>query len=90
MRRSVSSQLGVALPHNRLQESEADHLGLLYMARAGYDPEASVAFWQRFAEFNNKQGGATPWFLRTHPLDDTRVAQLQQWMPEARAQFKAQ
>ena len=84
----LGSQLGVALPHSRLQESEADHIGLLYMARAGYDPEASVAFWQRFAEFNKSQGGATPWFLRTHPLDEKRVQQLQGWMPEAKAQFK--
>jgi metalloendopeptidase OMA1, mitochondrial len=84
----LSSQLGVALPHSRLQESEADHIGLLYMARAGYEPEASVAFWQRFAEFNKQQGGAAPWFLRTHPLDDKRVKQLKGWMPEAKAQFK--
>lgn len=84
----LSSQLGVALPHSRLQESEADHIGLLYMARAGYDPEAAVGFWQRFAEFNKQQGGATPWFLRTHPLDDKRVEQLKGWMPEAKAQFK--
>ncbi len=84
----LGSQLGVALPHSRLQESEADHLGLLYMARAGYDPEASVAFWQRFADFNKQQGGATPWFLRTHPLDEKRIEQLRGWMPEAKAQFK--
>jgi predicted Zn-dependent protease len=84
----LGSQLGVALPHSRLQESEADHLGLLYMARAGYDPEASVAFWQRFADFNNQQGGATPWFLRTHPMDETRIERLKGWMPEAKAQFK--
>lgn len=84
----LGSQLGVALPHSRLQESEADHLGLLYMSRAGYEPEAAVAFWQRFAEFNNQQGGATPWFLRTHPLDSTRIERLKGWMPEAKAQFK--
>jgi predicted Zn-dependent protease len=84
----LGSQLGVALPHSRLQESEADHLGLLYMARAGYNPEASVAFWQRFAEFNKQQGAATPWFLRTHPLDETRIERLKGWMPEAKAQFK--
>jgi len=84
----LGSQLGLALPHSRLQESEADHLGLLYMARAGYDPEAAVAFWQRFAEFNQQQGGDTPWFLRTHPLDATRIKQLQDWMPEAKSQFK--
>jgi len=84
----LGSQLGAALPHSRMQESEADHIGLLYMARAGYDPEAAVVFWQRFADFNNKQGGATPWFLRTHPLDETRIKQLQGWLPEAMAQFK--
>ena len=85
----LGGQLGVALPHSRLQESEADHIGLLYMARAGFDPEASVAFWQRFAAFNQQQGGATPWFLRTHPLDAKRIQQLQGWMPEAKAQFNA-
>lgn len=84
----LGSQLGAALPHSRMQESEADHIGLLYMARAGYDPEAAVGFWQRFAEFNKQQGAATPWFLRTHPLDEKRVQQLQGWMPEAKAQFK--
>ena len=85
----MGAQVGVALPHSRLQESEADHMGLLYMARAGFNPEASVAFWQRFAEYNKAAGGSTPWFLRTHPLDETRIQQLQQWMPEAKAQFRA-
>jgi predicted Zn-dependent protease len=87
----LGTQLAVELPHSRGQESEADHIGLIYMARAGYNPEASVAFWQRFADFNKKSGGGeTPWFLRTHPLDETRIKQLQTWMPEAKAQFKAQ
>ena len=82
----LGSQLGLALPHSRLQESEADHLGLIYMARAGYDPEAAVGFWQRFADYNKQQGGATPWFLRTHPLDEKRIEQLKGWLPEAKAQ----
>lgn len=85
-----ASQVAVALPHNRAQESEADHIGLIYMARAGYRPEASVEFWQRFSDFNKKSGNQSPWFLRTHPLDEARIAQLKEWMPEARAQFKAQ
>jgi len=72
----LGTQLGVALPYSRLQESEADRMGLRFMARAGYDPEASVAFWQRFSEFNKQQGGGTPWFLRTPPLDETRIQQL--------------
>ena len=48
----------VALPHSRGQESEADRMGLRYMARAGYYPENAVAFWQRFADFNKSHGGA--------------------------------
>ncbi len=82
----VGTKLGAELPHSRAQESEADRIGLIYMARAGYPPEAAVEFWQRFGEFNKQQGDATPWFLRTHPLDETRVKQLQNWIPEAKAQ----
>jgi len=84
----VTSKVGVELPHSRKQESEADHIGLIYMARAGYDPENAVAFWQRFAEFNNKQGGQGFAFLRTHPTDDTRIRQLKELMPNAKAQFR--
>jgi predicted Zn-dependent protease len=87
----TGAKLAVELPHSRSQESEADHIGLIYMARAGFNPEESVAFWQRFSDYNKKSGGSeTPWFLRTHPLDDTRIKQLQGWMPEAKAQYKAQ
>jgi metalloendopeptidase OMA1, mitochondrial len=82
-----TSQVGVALPHSRAQESEADHIGLIYMARAGYDPRAAVAFWQRFADFEKQQGGSTPVFLRTHPTDAKRIQQLSVWMPEALAQY---
>jgi predicted Zn-dependent protease len=85
----LGSQVAVELPHSRGQESEADRIGLIYMARAGYDPEAAVGFWQRFGEYNAKAGSSTPAFLRTHPTDETRVKQLQQWMPEAKAQYKA-
>jgi len=83
----LSSQVGVALPHSRAQESEADHIGLIYMARAGYDPQMAVAFWQRFADFEKQQGGNTPVFLRTHPTDATRIQQLEAWMPQAMAQY---
>lgn len=81
----AGSKLGAELPHSRAQESEADHIGLIYMAQAGYPPEAAVDFWKRFGEFNKQQGSETPWFLRTHPLDETRVKQLQGWIPEAKA-----
>ena len=85
----LGTQLGIALPHSRLQESEADEIGLLYMARAGYPPAAAVDFWQRFAAFNQQQGGTTPWFLRTHPTDDQRVAHLKSLLPKAESQLKA-
>lgn len=81
----LGSQVGVALPHSRMQESEADRIGLTYMAKAGYDPEQAVKFWERFAAFNQQQGGSEQmWFLRTHPLDEDRIKQLQQWIPEAK------
>ncbi len=83
----IGSQSLVVLPHSRAQESEADHIGLIYMAEAGYDPRTAVAFWQRFADFEKQQGGSTPAFLRTHPTDAKRIQQLQVWMPEALAQY---
>jgi len=83
----VTSKVGVELPFSRAQESEADHIGLIYMARAGYDPEQAVAFWERFAEFNKQKGGKGYAFLQTHPTDETRIAQLKQWLPEAKAQY---
>jgi metalloendopeptidase OMA1, mitochondrial len=83
------TQVGLQLPHSRLQESEADHIGLLYMARAGYPPEAAVAFWQRFADYNKQHGGSQGFaFLRTHPVDEKRIADLQKLLPTAKAQYK--
>jgi len=84
----LGAQLGRELPHSRLQESEADQIGLSYMARAGYDPKEAVAFWQRFAELNRQSGDGSPWFLRTHPLDQTRIDQIQKWLPEADKEFR--
>lgn len=85
----LGTQIGRELPHSRKQESEADQIGLIYMARAGYNPEAAVDFWRRFAEFNQQAGsGGTPTFLRTHPTDETRIRQLQEWMPRAKAEFR--
>ncbi len=85
------AKVGVELPFSRKQESEADHIGLIYMARSGYDPAAAVSFWQRFAEFNKQQGGGNTSFfskfLRTHPVDEVRIADLQKLLPEAKAEF---
>lgn len=83
----VGTQVGAMLPYSRLHESEADEMGLLYMARAGYDPQAAVAFWQRFSEYNQQSGGGGPAFLRTHPVDSVRIQQLQQLMPNARQEY---
>jgi predicted Zn-dependent protease len=82
----IGAQYGILLPFSRSHESEADHLGLLFMARAGFNPEAAPAFWGRFA----KAGSKTPEFLSTHPSDSTRVKQLQSWLPEAKAQMPKQ
>lgn len=84
----LGTKVGRELPHSRSQESEADHIGLIYMSRAGYEPTESVEFWKRFQEYNLKAGtDNTPSFLRTHPLDEVRIRQLEQWMPEAKAVF---
>jgi predicted Zn-dependent protease len=86
---SAGTAAGVlySLPHSRKQESEADGIGLIYMARAGYDPAEAVEFWKRFSAYNQERGGGgQPWFLRTHPLDDDRIRDIQSWIPEAKAQ----
>lgn len=82
----VGTQVGVLLPYSRLQESEADHLGLIFMAMAGYNPNEAVAFWQRMAE--KKGGKAPPEFLSTHPPDQTRIIKIEELLPEAMKHYK--
>src|SRR5205809_478631 len=82
----LGAQLGVLLPYSRTQESEADHIGLLLMARAGYDPRGALAFWQRM---ERAAGGNPPEFLSTHPSHDTREQQIQAWLPEAMRYYEA-
>jgi predicted Zn-dependent protease len=82
----IGSQVGVMLPFSRLHESEADRLGLIFMAMAGYDPNKAVDFWQRMAEMKN--GQAPPEFLSTHPSDDTRIRQIRERLPEAMKYYK--
>ncbi|MCX8089545.1 MAG: M48 family metallopeptidase [Verrucomicrobiae bacterium] len=85
----LSTTLGRQLPHSRRQEAEADEIGLIYMARAGYDPEAAIAFWQRFAEYNRQHGGGNVLpFLRTHPTDEKRIENLRALLPRARAEYR--
>jgi predicted Zn-dependent protease len=83
----IGAQLGVALPFSREQESEADHIGLVLMAKAGYDPAKAIDFWQRMAAYG--QGKQPPAFLSDHPSDKDRIAALQKEMPEAKAAFVA-
>jgi predicted Zn-dependent protease len=84
----LGSTLGVVLPHSRRQETEADHIGLLYMARAGYDPQQAVDFWKRFAAYNAQQGRQTVQFLSTHPIDAVRIGQLEAGLPRAQDEFR--
>lgn len=84
----VGSQVGIMLPYSRKDESEADHIGLIYMARAGYNPEAAIDFWTRFAAATAGEGGP-PSFLRTHPLSEVRIKQLHDEMPQALAEYGA-
>ncbi len=82
----VGTQLGRILPHSRRQELEADQIGLLYMARAGYDPRAAVSFWKKM----EKAGGGkqAPVFLSTHPSHGQRIERLQRWMPKALREYR--
>ncbi len=84
----LGAKVGRELPHSRKQESEADAVGLTYMAKAGYDPEEAVRFWERFSASHQSAGGP-PAFLRTHPVDEKRIADLKALMPQAQALFRA-
>ncbi len=77
----VGVQYGALLPFSRTQESEADRLGLIFMAMAGYDPNAALDFWQRMAAQSG--GSAPPEFLSTHPSDQTRINDIRKELPEA-------
>jgi predicted Zn-dependent protease len=81
----IGATYGALMPFGRKQESEADHLGLIFMAMAGYDPKAAVPFWERMAAGG---GGKPPEILSTHPSDATRIANLNKLMPEALTYYK--
>jgi predicted Zn-dependent protease len=76
---------GASAKYSRDHESEADHLGIIFAAMAGYDPQVAVSFWQRMSQATG--GGSTSW-LSTHPSDATRIQQIQGWMPEALKYYK--
>lgn len=82
----AATQIGYVLPNSRLQESEADELGLIFMAKAGYDPDNAVAFWTRMAA---KSGGQKPpQFLSTHPADEKRIRDLKSQLPKAEKVYR--
>lgn len=82
----AGAQVGVLLPFSRKHESEADYVGILLAADAGYDPRESVALWERMGQASG--GGGQSEFLSTHPSHDTRIEQLKEWMPEAMAVYQ--
>ena len=82
----VGTTVGFVLPFSRSQESEADHIGLVFMARAGYDPHVAPVFWQRMMA--QSEGQAPPAFLSDHPSDEQRIHDLEKWMPEAAVAYR--
>jgi len=82
----MGANVGVMLPFSRSHESEADHIGLILMAKAGYDPRSAPEFWKRMSA--SSKGEKPPEFLSTHPSDETRIKQLEGWMPEALNSYK--
>lgn len=77
----------VVLPHSRLHENEADEIGIRYAARAGYDPRAAIAFWERMKEASEGKSKPPEW-LSTHPSDETRIKRLKAFMPEALEEYE--
>ncbi|MDT7041122.1 M48 family metallopeptidase [Candidatus Nitronereus thalassa] len=90
--------VGVTLPHNRRQESEADFIGLKLMAQAGYDPREAIGFWERMSgcpkqmigRFCFRSQSAIPEFLSTHPSDVTRIKQIEAWIEDALQYYQPQ
>lgn len=81
----VGAQVGFLLPYSRIHESEADRIGLVLMAKAGYDPRGAIALWQRM---NAKGGSRPPEFLSTHPAPESRIRDIESLLPEAMQYYK--
>lgn len=81
----IGSQYSVMLPYSRKHEYEADHLGLIFLAMAGYDPNAAIIFWERMAANSTN---APMEFMSTHPSDANRITQLKAFLPEAMTYYK--
>jgi predicted Zn-dependent protease len=83
----AGAQIGVLLPFSRIHESEADHLGLIFMSMAGYNPNHAISFWQRMSEM--KGGQDSPEFISTHPSDKDRITHIEELLPEALIYYNA-
>lgn len=83
----AGASVGLLMPWGRAQESEADHLGLIYMAKAGYHPKAARDLWVRMGEAAAGQQRPPEW-LSTHPSETTRIAHIEGWLPEALKYYK--
>ncbi len=77
----LAANVGVMLPYSRTQEYEADHIGLILMAKAGYDPRGALGFWERLSK--GKSSSSPPSFLSTHPTDYDRITKIKNLLPEA-------
>jgi predicted Zn-dependent protease len=82
----VASKYGVVLPYSRKHELEADHMGIMLMAQAGYDPREAPRFWERFAASHRGEGA--PEFLSTHPADERRARELENLLADAVSQYE--
>jgi predicted Zn-dependent protease len=76
----VGTQVGIMLPYSRHHESQSDRLGLMIAARSGYDPRAAIRFWEKMGQANPK---ILPKYLSTHPSSETRISDLESFMPDA-------
>ena len=83
----AGAQVGLSLPWSRDQESEADHIGLILMARAGFDPRAAIGFWERMEQASKGQQ-KPPEYLSTHPESTTRIEQIESWLPDALEEYE--
>jgi len=81
----LGAQVGVMLPYSRDNEYEADKIGLIFMALAGYDPHTAVGFWERMSSVG---GEKPPEFLSTHPSDENRIRKIKAALPEVMKYYK--
>ena len=81
----IGTQLGIMLPHSRTQEYEADHIGLVLAAKAGYNPQAALSFWEKFGN----SGQTPPEYLSTHPAPTNRISQIRALLPKTMPMYEA-